>query len=257
MKHFFLFLYCLLTIPALAAEHLTVASTSMPHGEILEFVKPLLAKQGVQLKIMIFPDYTRMNGLVQEGILDANFFQHKPYMEEFNKTRGASLVAISEVHHELLGAYSEKISSVKDLPMNAMVVIPDDPTNGARALQLLHREGLIELENPENPLVGLSNLRKNPMGLKFSELNASAIPRVAEQVDLAFITTNYALEAGVPARGCKLLFRERPGAYVNVVVTRADNKDKPAIRKLAAVMQTDAVRKFIQEKYKDAIVPAF
>lgn len=243
-------------MPLFAAERLTIASTTMPHGEILEFVKPLLAKQGVHLNIKTFPDYTQMNSLVQEGIIDANFFQHKPYMDEFNRTKRAALVNIATVHYEPLGAFSERIPSVEKIPANATVAIPNDRTNGARALQLLHQMGLIELENPEHLLVGVKNIRKNPKNLKFSELDASVIPRVLGQVDLAFITTNYALESGILAHE-EALFRETPGPYINVLVVRSDRKDDPAIQKLAALMQSDAVREFILTKYKGAVLPAF
>ncbi|AVX86848.1 MULTISPECIES: MetQ/NlpA family ABC transporter substrate-binding protein [Pseudomonas] len=239
------------------AETLTVAATPVPHAEILEFVKPALAKEGVDLKVKVFTDYIQPNVQVAEKRLDANFFQHQPYLDEFNKAKGTSLVAVTGVHLEPLGAYSNKIKDLKDLPSGANVVIPNDATNGGRALLLLAKAGLITLKDPTNILSTLKDIAQNPKDLKIRELEAATIPRVLTQVDLALINTNYALEAKLDPSKDALVIEGNDSPYVNILVSRADNKDSDAMQKLAAALHSPEVKKFITEKYKGAVLPAF
>ena len=239
------------------AETLTVAATPVPHAEILEFVKPALAKEGVDLKVKVFTDYIQPNVQVAEKRLDANFFQHQPYLDEFNKAKGTSLVAVTGVHLEPLGAYSNKIKDLKDLPSGANVVIPNDATNGGRALLLLAKAGLITLKDPTNILSTLKDIAENPKDLKIRELEAATIPRVLTQVDLALINTNYALEAKLDPSKDALVIEGNDSPYVNILVSRADNKDSDAMQKLAAALHSPEVKKFITEKYKGAVLPAF
>jgi D-methionine transport system substrate-binding protein len=239
------------------AETLTVAATPVPHAEILEFVKPALAKEGVDLKVKVFTDYIQPNVQVAEKRLDANFFQHQPYLDEFNKAKGTSLVAVTGVHLEPLGAYSNKIKDLKDLPSGANVVIPNDATNGGRALLLLAKAGLITLKDPTNILSTLKDIAENPKDLKIRELEAATIPRVLTQVDLALINTNYALEAKLDPSKDALVIEGNDSPYVNILVSRADNKDSAAMQKLAAALHSPEVKKFITEKYKGAVLPAF
>ncbi|CAI8775018.1 MetQ/NlpA family ABC transporter substrate-binding protein [Pseudomonas sp. IT-P260] len=239
------------------AETLTVAATPVPHAEILEFVKPALAKEGVDLKVKVFTDYIQPNVQVAEKRLDANFFQHQPYLDEFNKAKGTSLVAVIGVHLEPLGAYSNKIKDLKDLPSGANVVIPNDATNGGRALLLLAKAGLITLKDPTNILSTLKDIAQNPKDLKIRELEAATIPRVLTQVDLALINTNYALEAKLDPSKDALVIEGNDSPYVNILVSRADNKDSDAMQKLAAALHSPEVKKFITEKYKGAVLPAF
>ncbi|QXE07567.1 MULTISPECIES: MetQ/NlpA family ABC transporter substrate-binding protein [Pseudomonas] len=239
------------------AETLTVAATPVPHAEILEFVKPALAKEGVDLKVKVFTDYIQPNVQVAEKRLDANFFQHQPYLDEFNKAKGTSLVAVTGVHLEPLGAYSNKIKDLKDLPSGANVVIPNDATNGGRALLLLAKAGLITLKDPTNILSNSKDIAQNPKDLKIRELEAATIPRVLTQVDLALINTNYALEAKLDPSKDALVIEGNDSPYVNILVSRADNKDSDAMQKLAAALHSPEVKKFITEKYKGAVLPAF
>ncbi|NHW98050.1 MULTISPECIES: MetQ/NlpA family ABC transporter substrate-binding protein [Pseudomonas] len=239
------------------AETLTVAATPVPHAEILEFVKPALAKEGVDLKVKVFTDYIQPNVQVAEKRLDANFFQHQPYLDEFNKAKGTSLVAVTGVHLEPLGAYSNKIKDLKDLPSGANVVIPNDATNGGRALLLLAKAGLITLKDPTNILSTPKDIAQNPKDLKIRELEAATIPRVLTQVDLALINTNYALEAKLDPSKDALVIEGNDSPYVNILVSRADNKDSEAMQKLAAALHSPEVKKFITEKYKGAVLPAF
>ncbi|HHS7809203.1 MetQ/NlpA family ABC transporter substrate-binding protein [Pseudomonas putida] len=239
------------------AETLTVAATPVPHAEILEFVKPALAKEGVELKVKVFTDYIQPNVQVAEKRLDANFFQHQPYLDEFNKAKGTSLVAVTGVHLEPLGAYSNKIKDLKGLPSGANVVIPNDATNGGRALLLLAKAGLITLKDPTNILSTPKDIAQNPKDLKIRELEAATIPRVLTQVDLALINTNYALEAKLDPSKDALVIEGNDSPYVNILVSRADNKDSDAMQKLAAALHSPEVKQFITEKYKGAVLPAF
>ncbi|OFJ42378.1 methionine ABC transporter substrate-binding protein [Pseudomonas koreensis] len=239
------------------AETLTVAATPVPHAEILEFVKPALAKEGVDLKVKVFTDYIQPNVQVAEKRLDANFFQHQPYLDEFNKAKGTDLVAVTGVHLEPLGAYSSKIKDLKDLPGGANVVIPNDATNGGRALLLLDKAGVIKLKDSKNILSTVKDIAENPKDLKIRELEAATIPRVLTQVDLALINTNYALEAKLEPSKDALVIEGNDSPYVNILVSRADNKDSDAMKKLAAALHSPEVKQFITEKYKGAVLPAF
>ena len=242
---------------AQAAETLTVAATPVPHAEILEFVKPALAKEGVDLKVKVFTDYVQPNVQVAEKRLDANFFQHQPYLDEFNKAKNTNLVSVAGVHIEPLGAYSSKYKSLDQLPGGATVVIPNDATNGGRALLLLDHAGVIKLKDSKNILATVKDIAENTKGLKFRELEAATIPRVLTQVDLALINTNYALEAKLDPSKDALVIEGSDSPYVNILVTREDNKDSDAVKKLVAALHTPEVKKFIEEKYKGAIKPAF
>ncbi|KIU50233.1 MULTISPECIES: MetQ/NlpA family ABC transporter substrate-binding protein [Pseudomonas] len=240
-----------------AAETLTVAATPVPHAEILEFVKPALAKEGVDLKVKVFTDYVQPNVQVAEKRLDANFFQHQPYLDEFNKAKGTHLVSVAGVHLEPLGAYSNKLKKLDELPSGATVVIPNDATNGGRALLLLDKAGVIKLKDNTNILSTVKDITGNDKGLKFRELEAATIPRVLTQVDLALINTNYALEAKLNPEKDALVIEGSDSPYVNILVTREDNKDSDAVKKLVAALHTPEVKKFIEEKYKGAVKPAF
>jgi len=211
----------------------------------------------VDLKVKVFTDYIQPNVQVAEKRLDANFFQHQPYLDEFNKAKGTSLVAVTGVHLEPLGAYSNKIKDLKDLPSGANVVIPNDATNGGRALLLLAKAGLITLKDPTNILSTPKDIAQNPKDLKIRELEAATIPRVLTQVDLALINTNYALEAKLDPSKDALVIEGNDSPYVNILVSRADNKDSAAMQKLAAALHSPEVKKFITEKYKGAVLPAF
>ncbi|WP_404417850.1 MetQ/NlpA family ABC transporter substrate-binding protein [Marinospirillum sp.] len=239
------------------AQTLQVAATAVPHAEILEFLKPSLAEQGVDLQVKVFTDYVQPNTQVDEGRLDANFFQHQPYLDEFNASRGTQLVSVAGVHIEPFGAYSEGHQSLDDLPKRAQIAIPNDATNGGRALLLLETAGLITLDPEAGITATPRDIQDNPKRLRFRELEAATLPRILGQVDLALINTNYALEAGLNPAEDALVIEGRYSPYVNILVTHKDRQDNPALKKLVAALQTAAVREFIQEKYQGAVVPAF
>jgi len=239
------------------AESLSVAATAVPHAEILEFVKPTLAKDGVELNIKVFTDYVQPNVQVAEKRLDANFFQHQPYLDEFNKSRGTELVSVAGVHVEPFGAYSSKHKSLNELPQGANVVIPNDATNGGRALLLLQKAGVITLKPEAGILATPKAIVENPKAIKVRELEAATLPRVLTQVDLALINTNYALEAKLNPTKDALAIEGSDSPYVNILVARADNKDNAALQKLAKALNSAEVKAFIAEKYQGAVVPAF
>jgi len=242
---------------AQAADELNVAATAVPHAEILEFIKPQLAEQGVDLKIKVFTDYVQPNIQVAEKRLDANFFQHQPYLDEFNKVKGTELVSVAGVHIEPFGAYSSKLKSLDELPKGANVVIPNDATNGGRALLLLAKAGVITLEEGAGITATPKDIAENPKNIKVRELEAATLPRVLTQVDLALINTNYALEAKLNPTEDALMIEGSDSPYVNILVARPDNKDSAAMQKLAAALHSEEVRQFIEEKYQGAVVPAF
>jgi D-methionine transport system substrate-binding protein len=239
------------------ADKLSVAATAVPHAEILEFVKPALAKEGVELEIKVFTDYVQPNVQVAEKRLDANFFQHKPYLAEFNKGKGTNLVAVAAVHVEPFGAYSRKYKALSELPHGGTVAIPNDPSNAGRALVLLDHAGVIKLKDNNNILASARDIAVNPKKLKFREIEAATLPRILPQVDLALINTNYALEAKLNPVRDSLAIEDAQSPYANWLVARPDNQDAPAIRKLAAALQSPEVKKFIETKYNGAVVPAF
>ncbi|MET0208960.1 MAG: MetQ/NlpA family ABC transporter substrate-binding protein [Burkholderiaceae bacterium] len=242
---------------ASAAETLTIAATAVPHAEILNLIKPELARQGVDLQVKVFTDYVQPNVQVAEKRLDANFFQHKPYLSEFNKGKGTSLVAVVAVHVEPFGAYSTKHKTLAALPEGATVALPNDPTNGGRALLLLDKAGVIKLKDTSNILATTKDIASNPRKLKFREIEAATLPRILPQVDLALINTNYALEAKLNPAKDALAIEGAESPYANWLVTRSDNQNAPAIKKLAAALQSEQVKTFIQTHYKGAVVPAF
>lgn len=240
-------------------QTLTVAASAIPHAEILEFVKPQLQAQGVDLRVKVFTDYVQPNLQVEERQIDANFFQHKPYLDAFNREHGTHLVVVpgSAVHVEPFGAYSKKIRAIAQLRDGAIVAVPNDPSNSARALLLLQKQGLLKLRDPTNILATAHDVILNPKHLKIRELEAATLPRVLDDVDLALINTNYALAAGLaPARDA-LFIEGADSPYANLVAARADNVDSPALRKLVAALRSQAAKRFIQEKYHGAVVATF
>ena len=242
---------------AAQAEELNVAATAVPHAEILEFIKPALAEQGVELNVKVFTDYVQPNVQVAEKRLDANFFQHQPYLDEFNKSRGTELASVAGVHVEPFGAYSSKHKSLTELPLGANVVIPNDATNGGRALLLLQKAGVIVLKEEAGILATPRDIAENPKNIKVRELEAATLPRVLTQVDLALINTNYALEAKLNPTEDALFIEGSDSPYVNILVARPDNKDSDAMQKLIEALHSEEVKQFINEKYKGAVVPAF
>lgn len=243
--------------PRSAPDTLTIAATAVPHAEILEVVRPTLAEQGLKLDVKVFNDYVQPNLQVDQKQLDVNYFQTAPYLDEFNKARGTHLLRVVGVHIEPIGAYSRRHKALTDLPQGASVAIPNEPSNGGRALLLLQKGGLITLKDPKNPLSTLNDIATNPKGLKFRELEAATLPRVLGELDLAVINTNFALDAKLdPARDA-LILEDKQSPYVNFLVAREDNKDDPRVQKLAKALNSPAVKAFIEKTYHGAVQPAF
>jgi len=242
---------------AAQAGTLVIGASEVPHAQLLEHVKPALAQEGVVLNIKVFSDYVQPNLLVAEKQLDANFFQHQPYLDTFNKDRGTKLVSVGQVHVEPFGAYSRKVKTADDLKQGATVALPNDPSNSGRALLLLQKQGLIKLREGAGVTATPADIVENAKKLKFRELEAAMLPRALDDVDLALINTNYALQADlVPTRDA-LFIEGAESPYANIVVTREDNRDSADIGKLLKALHSDDVRRFIEQQYKGAVVPAF
>jgi len=257
-KYLGLSLLLALAAPASASE-ISVAATPVPHAQILEFVKPMLAEQGVNLNVRVFTDYVQPNLQVAQGNIDANFFQHQPYLDEFNKSRGTDLIAIAKIHIEPFGAYSKKIKNLADLPPGATVAIPNDATNGGRALLLLDKVGIIRLKDNSNIAATPRDIVDNPKNIKVRELEAATLPRVLDQVDLALINTNYALEAGLNPVSDALAIEGSDSPYVNILVVSNQGKvkDSDGMHALVKALTSTEVKLFIEREYQGAVIPVF
>ena len=235
---------------------LKVGATAVPHAEILEQVKPILADEGIDLQIVVFNDYVQPNTQLAEGRMDANYFQTKPYLDEFNKARGANLVTVAGVHVEPLGAYSRRYKSLAELPAGGEIALPNDASNTGRSLLLLQKAGLITLRKGQDPLQTVADISGNPKGFKFRDLEAATLPRVLDQVALAVINTNYALDAQLSPRNDALALEDGDSPYVNYLVTRPDNRDDPRIKALTAALTSQQIKDYINRTYEGAVVPA-
>ena len=206
-------------LTAHAGEQLVVGASPVPHAEILEFVKPELARQGVDLDIKVFTDFIQPNVQLAEKNIDANYYQYRPFLDEFNKTRHTDLVPVVGVHIEPFGAYSTRIKQLSELKDGASVAIPNDPVNAGRALVLLDEAGLIKLKDPSNTLSTTRDITQNPKHLKIRELEGALLARAVNQVDLAFVFANYALEAGIDTNSA-LIVEKGKSLYVEYLVAR-------------------------------------
>ncbi|TCP65944.1 MetQ/NlpA family ABC transporter substrate-binding protein [Baia soyae] len=235
---------------------LTVGASQVPHAEILEHIKPQLEKEGVKLNVKVFQDYVLPNKAVEEGQLDANFFQHVPWLETTNKEKGYHIVKVAGVHIEPMGAYSKKWKEVSQIPNGATVSLPNDPSNFKRSLQLLETKGLIKLDSPDGEKT-LQSIKENPKKLQFKQLEAAMLPRTIGEVDLAVINTNYALQAKLNPIKDAMFIEDKNSPYVNILAAKKGNENKDALTKLAKVLNSPEVKKFIDEKYKGAVMAAF
>jgi len=239
---------------------LKVGATAVPHAEILNAIKDKAAEAGINLEIIEFTDYVQPNIALAEGELDANYFQHIPYLEDFAAERKLNLVSAGPVHLEPLGLYSVKVESLDELPDGAKISIPEDATNGGRALKLLADNGLITLKEGVGTMATPQDIVENPKGIEIQMLAAEMLPRTLQDVEAAVINTNFYLLAkenlGVDA---VVLARESAenNPYANIVAVRAGDENRPEIVKLMELLQSEEVRAFIEEKYGGAIVPAF
>ena len=245
---------------SLEGTTLKVGATPAPHAEILEVVKDLLADQGITLDIVEFNDYIQPNLAVEDGSLDANYFQHITYMNEFNVSDGTHLVSAAEVHYEPFGLYAGKTASLDELADGAQIAVPNDTTNEARALLLLEQEGLITLREGAGITATKADIEENPKNLEIVELEASQLPVRLADVDMAVINGNYALDAGLSvsdALAVESADGEAAQAYVNVLAVKEGRETDPAIQALAAALCSDEVKTYIEENYSGAVVAVF
>lgn len=244
-------------VAQIQAQSLVVGATPIPHAEILEQVKPALKKMGYELEIKVFNDYVTPNKALDSKDLDANFMQHEPYMLEFNANNGTNLAKTIGVHLEPMGAYSKKIKNINELANGAKIAIPNDPTNESRALDLFVRAGLIKVDEKVKLRTPLDVI-ENPKKLEFIELESPALPRTLSDVDLAVINSNFAFNANLnPVKDALLVEQGQGNPYTNIIAVRAGDENTPKIKALGEVLQSAETKKFILDKYKGAIVPAF
>ncbi len=236
-----------------------VAATSVPHAEILEAAKPILKEKGYDLQVTEFQDYVQPNEVVEAGEFDANYFQHRPYLESFNEEKGTHLTAVGDIHYEPLGIYPGTESSLDNVPDGAEIAIPNDTTNEARALLLLADNGLITLKEGAGIEATVLDIADNPHNIKFTELEAAQISRVLPEVSFAVLNGNYALEAGLNAAKDALAIEtsdsEAAKTYVNVIVVKEGNEKNEGVKALVEVLKSDEIKKFINEKYEGSVVP--
>jgi D-methionine transport system substrate-binding protein len=233
---------------------LKVGATPVPHAEMLNLVKDDLAAQGIDLQVVEFTDYVTPNTAVEEGEIDANFFQHIPYMESFNTDHGYHLVNAGGIHIEPLAIYSKKVSSLADLKKGALIAIPNDPTNEGRALLLLQSAGLITLKDSTKLDSTVNDISENKLGLKFSELEAATISRVLSDVDAAVINGNYAIPAGLTATKDGLFVEGADSPYVNIIAVKEGHENDPAIVALVKALQSQEVKDWVAKTYPNGEV---
>lgn len=237
-----------------------VGASVTPHAEILNAVKDELAKQGYTLEVVEYNDYVLPNTSTQSGELDANYFQHQPYLTDFNEQNGTTLVSVAAIHYEPFGMYAGKCAALADLKEGATVAIPNDGTNEARALYLLEAEGLIKLKDDVGFTATKLDIAENPLNLDIKELEAAQLVRALEDVDVAVINGNYAIQGGLKvadALAVEDANSESAQTYANILVVKEGNESQPKIQALAQALLSDTVRTFMEEKYAGAVVPIF
>lgn len=239
-------------------EHtIRIAATGVPHAEMLQHIKPDLAKQGIDLEIVVISDYNVPNRALADGSVEANFFQHTPFLQEQIAEFNYPLVVLTPVHIEPMGIYSKKIDNLNELKNGAIISLPNDPTNEARALLLLQQQHLIALKDPTNLKATVGDIAYNPHNFTFHEVDAALLPRTLEDVDVAVINTNFAMQAGLSPLKDALALEGEKSPFVNVIVIRKDELSNPDIEALKCTITTDDMRAWIMEKYKGAIIPEF
>ena len=236
-----------------------VGVSPVPHEEIMEVAKPLLEAKGYTVEIVEFTDYVLPNTALESGEIDANYFQHIAYLNSFNADNGTHLTYTAEIHLEPMGAFSKKYKTVDEVEEGAVVAVPDDPSNEARALRVLAAAGLIEVNDGE--LITTADITSNPKNLEFKELEAATLPRVLEDVDIAVINGNYALEAGLDVNNDAFYAEDKNVESLkerrNILAVKEGNENTQKIKDLTEALTSEEVRDFINEKYKGAVVPVF
>ena len=246
--------------PAGETVTLRIGGTPAPHVEILEQVVPILAEQGITLEITTMNDYNTPNDAVEDGSLDANYFQHITYMNEYNESHGTHLVSVGEIHYEPFGLYAGKTASLDALQAGAQIAVPNDATNEARALLLLEQEGLITLAENAGITATVLDIVDNPLNLEIVELEAAQLPVRLPDVDMAVINGNYAIDAGLSVADALAIEDadgEAAAAYVNVVAVKEGNENNEAILALVEALKSDEISSWMEETYQGAVVPMF
>ncbi|MBW1604099.1 MetQ/NlpA family ABC transporter substrate-binding protein [Streptomyces sp. JJ66] len=236
---------------------LTVAASATPHAEILEYVRDHLAEEeGLELNVKVFNDYVLPNTATESGDVDANYFQHQPYLDDFNAKNGTHIVPVTTVHLEPLGLYAKDARSLDDLTPGQTIALPNDTTNGGRALRLLDANGVIELKDGAGQDATLADIA-DPRGLKFQELEAATLPRALGEVDAAVINGNYAIEADLKPAEDALALEEADGnPYANFLAVKEGDEDDPRVATLARLLNSEQVRSFIKDEYDGSVLPA-
>ncbi|MFJ8436420.1 MetQ/NlpA family ABC transporter substrate-binding protein [Kitasatospora sp. NPDC094019] len=238
---------------------LTVVASPTPHGQILKYIKDNLAdKAGLKLNVKEVTDYVTPNTAVQDGSADANYFQHVPYLEDFNKKRGTDIVSVEAVHLEPLGVYSKKVKAIAELPDGATIGLPNDATNEGRALKLLADNKLITLKDGAGTAATPADVTGNPKNFKWKELEAAQLPRSIADVDAAVINGNYALDSGLkPATDALVLEKAEGNPYANILAVKKGKENDPRVKKLAELLHSAEVKKFIDDTFQGSVIPAF
>ena len=245
----------------LAGTTLKVAASPTPHAEILNVAKDILAEQGITLEIVEFSDYVQPNLVTESGEVDANYFQHTPYLESFNEENGTHLVSVGAIHYEPFGIYPGKSNDLANIADGATIAVPNDTTNEARALQLLAAQGLITVRDGAGLTATVNDITENPHNLQIEEIEAAQLPRTVQDVDFAVINGNYAMEAGFSvgkdALATEDASSEAAQTYANVLVVKEGNENNPAIQALLKALQSDEVKNYIDQTYDGAVVAIF
>lgn len=245
----------------LAGTTLKVAASPTPHAEILNVAKDILAEQGIDLEVIEFTEYVQPNLVTESGEVDANYFQHKPYLDGFNVEQGTHLVSVGAVHYEPFGIYPGKSSDLENIADGATIAIPSDTTNEARALQLLAAQGLITVRDDAGLTATINDITENPHNIKFEEIEAAQLPRTVQDVDFAVINGNYALAAGFSVKNDALATEdassEAAQTYANILAVKEGRENDPAIQALYAALTSDKVKDYINSTYDGAVVPIF
>lgn len=236
---------------------IVVGATPIPHADILNAIKEDLLEENIRLEVKEFSDYFLLNQALVEGNIDANFFQHIPFLDSYIESSGNKLISLGEVHIEPMGAYSSRVNIIEELEPGSLIAIPNDPSNGARALLLLEENGLIKLGSNSLTDINIHNISENPLNLKIREVNASQIPRVLRDVDLAIINTNIALLAGLLPKQDALIIESNNSKFANIVAVRQGDEKRQELQSLINALQSDTIRSYIKESYGGNIVPAF
>ena len=243
---------------ASGAKTLKVGATAVPHAEILEAAKPLLEKEGITLEIVEFNDYVQPNLALNDKELDANFFQHEPYLKNFmDEHKEVKLKNAAGIHIEPMGVYSRKIKKLDELKDGATIAIPNDPTNGGRSLLLLEKVGIIKLKEGVGEKATVGDIAENKKNIKFQEVEAAQVPRTLDDVDAAVINSNFAMQVNLDPTKDAMFIEDSTSPYVNIIAVRDGDENRPEIQALIKVLHSDEIKQFITEKYKGAVVPAF